>query len=151
MKGFSLVEVVLALGICSFALVGIMALFVSGLKTNRESEEMIQAANLVSVILNTRQAAPFKDIVNFPVPHTALTNTFVQLYGADSSVKYLGADGRLTDRDHALYRITCWAGTNYVTGPHLAQVYLMVSWPIGANSSNPSAGRYELTSYVRLQ
>ncbi|HEY8966749.1 MAG TPA: hypothetical protein VIM58_09910, partial [Candidatus Methylacidiphilales bacterium] len=57
-SAFSLVEVMIALAIGVFVLVGIMGLFTAGLQTNHQSEAEIQAANLASLILSSRRAAP---------------------------------------------------------------------------------------------
>ncbi len=49
-KGFSLIEVVLALAIAVFAIVPLIALLPAGMKNNQESEEISQAASLLNEI-----------------------------------------------------------------------------------------------------
>jgi len=146
-RAFSLVEVVLALGICAFVLIAMMGLFSTGLRTSRESEEQVQAANLASQILATRTAAPASDnnLANFAIPAASLTNAYTDIYGAAGTT--VGLDGRTNSA--AAYRITLRAGTNAVTGARLSQVYLMLSWPPQAAISN-AAGRYETLVYVPL-
>ena len=53
---FSLVEVALALAICSFAIIALLSLFTVGLHDSQESGEKIEAANLASLILSARRA-----------------------------------------------------------------------------------------------
>ncbi len=65
---FSLVEVVVALGIFTFALVAIIGLFVTGLNTNKESSDQIQAANFASLLISSRRALPTNVIANFALP-----------------------------------------------------------------------------------
>ncbi len=145
--GFSLVEVVLALGICAFVLVALIGLFSTGLRTGRESEEQVQAANLASQILTTRFAAPATDtnLNGFAIPLTALTNEYRDVFPASGAV--VGLDGRTNSTP--AYRLVCRAGTNAQTGPRLAQVYVMLSWPYQTSVTN-AAGRYEALTYVPL-
>ncbi len=147
LRAFSLVEVVLALGICAFVLVALIGLFSTGLRTGRESEEQVQAANLVSQILSTRIAAPTtsSNLTDFAIPPTALTNAYADVF--PSSGALVGLDGRTNGTP--AYRMICRAGTNAQTGPRLAQVYVMLTWPYQASLSN-AAGRYEAITYVPL-
>jgi len=146
-RAFSLVEVVLALGICAFVLVALIGLFSTGLRTGRESEEQVQAANLASQILATRIAAPTtsSNLSDFAIPLSSLTNSYADVFPSTGAL--VGLDGRTNSTP--AYRIICRAGTNAQTGPRLAQVYVMLSWPYQASITN-SAGRYEALTYVPL-
>lgn len=149
-RAFSLVEVVLALGICAFVLVAMLGLFSTGLRAGRESEEQVQAANLASQILATRLASPSSDAntPDFAIPAAALTNAYGPIYGSTGG--YVGLDGRNTpNAAGAAYRILAMAGTNSLTGPRTSQVYLSLSWPPQAALSN-SAGHYEVLTYIPL-
>lgn len=149
-RAFSLVEVVLALGICAFVLVALLGLFTAGLRAGRESEEQVQAANLASQIFSTRLAAPTSDTntPGFVIPASALTNAYGSLFG--SAGGFVGLDGRTKpSADGAAYRILAMAGTNALTGPRTSQVHLMLSWPAQASLSN-SAGHYETLTYIPL-
>lgn len=149
-RAFSLVEVVLALGICAFVLVAMLGLFSTGLRASRESEEQVQAANLASQILATRLASPSSDThtPDFAIPAAALTNAYGPVYG--SAGGYVGLDGRTKpNADSAAYRIVAMAGTNALTGSRTSQVYLLLSWPPQAALSN-SAGHYETLTYIPL-
>lgn len=143
-RAFSLVEVVLALGICAFVLVALLGLFSTGLRAGRESEEQVQAANLASQILATR-AATATNLTNFAIPTAALTKDYSDIYPSGGGT--VGLDGRTNGTP--AYRIVCRAGTNADTGPRLSQIYLMLSWPYQAAASN-AAGRYEVSTYVPL-
>lgn len=145
-RAFSLVEVVLALGICAFVLVALIGLFSTGLRTGRESEEQVQAANLASQILSTRLAAPTStNLANFAIPAAAMTGAYSNVFSSSDSL--VGLDGRTNSTP--AYRIICRAGTNAQTGPRLSQVYIMLSWPYQAPITN-AAGRYEVLTYVPL-
>jgi type II secretory pathway pseudopilin PulG len=149
-RAFSLVEVVLALGICAFVLVALLGLFTAGLRAGRESEEQVQAANLASQIFSTRLAAPTNDTrtPGFAISSAALTNAYGPVFG--NAGGFVGLDGKTKpSADGAAYRILASAGTNALTGPRTAQVYLMLSWPPQAALSN-SAGHYETLTYIPL-
>lgn len=149
---FSLVEVVMALGICSFALVAIMGLFTTGLQSSKDSEAQIQAANLVSMLIATRQASPTNDIANFAIPSARMTNAFTNAYGASGTIltNYLTSDGLTTSSASlALYQISCKVGTNAMW-PKVAQVYIKLSWPARMNPANAAAGTYETLTYIPL-
>ena len=145
---FSLLEVVVALAICVFVLVAVMGLFAAGVQTSHQSESEIQAANLASLILSTRRAAPLSaaKAAGVPaLPPAAMTNAF-----ADACRdRFVGLDGMLTDNArNAAYWVTCRAGTNALTGPHVAQVYLILSWPVQVNPSLAASHHYEITTCI---
>jgi len=151
-KAFSLVEVAMAVAICSFALIAILGLFFTGIKSTGESQQEIQAANLASTLISMRMASPTNDIAalpNFAIPTKSMTNLYASVYtGANN---YIGTDGQTTTVANAVYAISCLAGTNALTGSGTAQVYLMLSWPPQLNPTNMAAGRYELTTAIPLR
>jgi len=129
-RAFSLIEVVVSLGIISFALISIIGLFSVGLKTNKESSDQIDAANTASLLMATVRAMPTNCATNgFALPDlnqaTASTNLFYNLY-------YV-------------------VGTNTGTGSKLANVYLRLWWPLTAPmpTNNPAA-YYEVAGQVAL-
>jgi uncharacterized protein (TIGR02598 family) len=148
-RAFSLVEVVLALGLCTFVIVGLVGLLSVGIQSGKDSEDQIQAANMASLLISTRSAAPTNYITNFGIPVTAMTNSYGNAFTA--AVNYIANDGTLTNATYAAYQITCQAGTNSQTGSEAAQVYLMLSWPPQANVANGTARHYELLTYIPLQ
>jgi uncharacterized protein (TIGR02598 family) len=62
-RGFSLVEVTLAIGIASFCLISIFALLSSGLTANRDSSNQTIAADLATSLAADLRAAPPADSV----------------------------------------------------------------------------------------
>ena len=147
-RAFSLVEVVLALGISVFVLVIIMGLYSTGLRVNRESENQIQEANLASLIIAARRANP-TNASQLAIPASSLTNAYTNAFANGTQLtNYIGSDGLLTNAANAVYTVSCKAGTNTMTGPNLAQVYMMLSWPAQANPTNASSDHYEVTTYI---
>lgn len=92
-SGFSLIEVVLALGVIAFALVGIMGLFPVAMKSAQESQRETRAAQIARQI--------FDDLQSLPGTNTALvrgmsiTNVADRITGinlANGSTNILGYD-----------------------------------------------------------
>jgi len=145
--GFTLIEVMLALGIFSFALVAIFGLFFVGINTNKESSDQIAAANLASLLISTRRSVPTNTITNFALPPLNAP------YGTNgiylTNTEGVAIDGTLTGT--RAYNLCYQAGTNLATGAHLAQVHLLLWWPVTAPlPTNTPATRYELTTQVAL-
>lgn len=144
-SAFSLVEVVLALGICAFVLVALIGLFSSGLRAGRESEDQVQAANLASQIIALRMASPTNGPASAAIP--PLTSTLLAS-SPYTTTNYVGFDGLTTNSASAAYRMTCKVATNALTGSRVAQVYLALNWPV---QSTNNFGRYETVTYIALQ
>jgi type II secretory pathway pseudopilin PulG len=155
-RAFSLVEVVIAIGVFSFAVVAIMGLLMSGLRSNQVSEEEIQAAHLASLLVSVRESSPTNDTVistnlpHFAIPAAALTNAYTPLYSVTQPA-YVGLDGQTTTAAAAAYRLVCSAGTNLVTGPNMAQLYVLLSWPPQAAATNAATEHYELITQIPLR
>jgi uncharacterized protein (TIGR02598 family) len=145
---FTLVEVVVALGIFSFAIMAIVGLFMVGINTNKESSDQIQAANLASLIISTRRALPTNTIANFALPPLNVAYPSTGTYLTNGAG--VAADGT-TNQSTPAYNLYYQVGTNSINGAHLARVYLMLWWPTSAPMpANNPGGRYELSTEVAL-
>jgi type II secretory pathway pseudopilin PulG len=146
LPGFTLVEVVLALGIFTFAVVAIGGLFFAGIDANKGSSDEIQAANLASLLISTRRAITSGTIANFALP--PLTNAITT--GTGTYVMGVANDGTTTGTP--AYNLYYLVTTNTGIGSNVAQVYLLLWWPPASATpaSNPG-NRYELTTQVAMQ
>lgn len=146
---FSLAEVVIALGVCTFVLVALIGLFSNGWRSSRDSEDQIQAANFASRFLCVSSAASTGSANPGGLSLARLTQPYGSAFS--SSNAFLDSAGVLSTNmpADASYRITCLSGTNATTGPSVSQVYLKLSWPPQASLTN-EAGRYEVVTYVSL-
>ena len=129
-RAFSLVEVILALSIAAFALVAMVALLPTGLRTSKDSLDETMALNILSQIIAERQAMPLTNATSiYHLPVLSLTMTPVtNVFGVLDESKYSGQPAS------SRFRVTCWfvppaTGT---FGPYLG--YFKVSWP-GADAS----------------
>jgi type II secretory pathway pseudopilin PulG len=82
-RAFSLVEVVLALGVISFAIVAILGVFPIGLSTSRSAQDETRAPQIAQTIFASLEGQPFSAVS-------------IKLYGAD------GAQSGTLDVDLAL-------------------------------------------------
>jgi Tfp pilus assembly protein PilV len=148
---FSLVEVVIALGIISFALVAIVGLFGFGLQTNKGSSEQIQAADVASLIVATARVTPTNLPPNFALPFTSpgLNQSMVSNTTSATPV-YVGLDGMSTNQANATYNLRYVAGTN-ATAPNVAYLYLLLWWPPAAKAPSTNSGNYyQLSTEIAL-
>lgn len=151
LPAFTLVEVVLALGIFTFAVVAIGGLFFVGIDANKGSSDEIQAANLASLLISTRRAVTTGTataFANFALPPLS---TAIAASGSGTYVMGVANDGTTTGTPayNLYYRVTTNAAT---TGTNVAQVYLLLWWPTALiTPSNNPGNRYELTTQVALQ
>lgn len=153
-KGFSLVEIVIALGVLSFVMVGILGLFTLAIRTGDVSEETTSAANLMTLLLNQRRvnpvnggANPTNSFANFSLPalDTSKSN-FNPATGALTTPIYVGKDGFLvSSADAATYGVLY----NIVSNSRSADVFVMLYWPAQA-SPDKAMGHYETVTRIEL-
>ncbi len=143
-RAFSLVEVVLALGVLSFAVLIMLALLPMGLKTNRDTQEESMAVNIVgamvadwkAVALTTNQSLIF-DLPPL-APSMALTNTL----GISES-------GQSTNLSAAMYRVSYHVTPPVPTNSFMPYyVDFTVLWP--AQSTN-AVGKIEFIAALPSQ
>jgi type II secretory pathway pseudopilin PulG len=150
-NSFSLIEVVLALAIVSFAIIAILGLFSAGLKANKESYDQIQEANIASLLIATRRSAPDNTLSNFSsfgLPN--LDQNYI------TGTNRVGIDGMIASDTNSsitntVFNVAYGVGTNSVTGPKVANIYILV-WPSGAaapQTNNPGS-YYEIYTQVAL-
>ena len=128
-RGFSLVEVVLALGIAAFALLVIVGLLPVGLQMAGESEDESRAVNILSSVTADRRVGAFGEpSKKFSFP--SLTNV------SREGSFFVREDGSLAaDVATARYRVS------YIVTPPPAgsltpyQVLLRVGWPAAQTNS----------------
>ncbi len=158
--GFTLVEVVLALGVFVVAGFALVSLLAEGFQSGNDSKQQLQAATIAELICSTRRAAPNSDLTttqpNFPLPSLATAAASGNINNF-SSPTYLTWDGTATNQPNArfglLYSIS--APTTYVptNSPAAATIYLYLYWPgqmSPANATNASTSHYELTTSIAL-
>lgn len=122
--GFSLVEVVLALGIASFALIALIGMLPIGMASNRDADRETQAVAVLSTLIT--------DLKNSP------TNQATSILGLDphplastgATVLYFGENEKLTtDPNEALCKLQIRRNPSTNTGISFTA---QASWPAQA-------------------
>jgi len=150
-RAFSLVEVVIALGVVTFCLIALMGLLSVGAQASHDSSEVVQAATMASYMISEIRAAPTNVLNATPTfPILPLTNATP----LTNSVVYVAPDCTLltgAQTNQAGYRLTYSSTLN---ANNTASLYLCLSWPSAVNPTvNPGEvkGRYELFTVLPLQ
>lgn len=134
-SAFSLVEVVVALGIVSFALLAIIALLPLGIQSTKDSLDETGAVNVLSAVIADRQAAGFgtnSTIYSLPL----LTNTMSL---ATNSFLVKDDNTATTILSQARYRVDYTIippsknASTPLNDPFL--IHFKVSWPPSTNAA----------------
>jgi len=141
-SGFSLIEVVFALGLFSFCIVALLGLFSEGITENRESLEDIQASNIAALLLAQRRAAPTGTNSTLPFPLPVLN---IPTNNSNAPV-YLTDSGAVTQLNEASWRLTYAIQTNAYG---ISQVALSLTAPAMLDISKART-RYDVLTYVLL-
>jgi len=148
---FSLIEILLSLGIMSFALLSVMGLLTLGLKTNKESSDQIAAAHLASLLVSMRRAQPNNTagaMEDFPIP--SLTNGTTTICSNAQPI-VVGIGGSTNTSGLAANEIY---NLQYVIYPgsatNVVNLHLVLWWPIQLQSPpiKNSGGYYEIATQI---
>lgn len=152
---FSLIEVVIALGIISFCLIAILGLFSAGLKKARESDDEIRAANLLSSLVCRMRSAPHLDLTSYGFPLGVLTNASggVLFNRSVTNPVYVRGDGTLaptareamTSGGYAMAADATYNTTNRIT-----RLNITLWWPAAASYTNMQ-GKCSIATFVNTE
>ena len=137
--GFSLIEVVLALGITSFTIISIIGLLSFGLQNSRESAEDTNLALITQTTTSLLRSQPFTNILNSATFATNNTNAnyFFDVTG-DLTRDATGAPATVPNAD-SLFACTLARRTPPLATPGTTNfIYLQYrfTWPLSAPATN---------------
>ena len=141
-RAFSLVEVVIALGVCTFVLFPMMSLLSNGLRLENDSRQQMQAADLATLLVTERRDAPTNTL------SSAILPSLSQACPATAVTAWVNFAGSTTSQAQAAFQLSYQVGTNS-TNPTVGMIHLLFTWPPGANPST-APGRYEMTTQVLM-
>ena len=157
---FSLVELVLAIAVISISLLVVIGLLGEGLSNNHDSSSRLQAADIASLLISARRAAPTNsNLANFALPPLGGTNAAYQdVVNATTNYTKVQTDGTAVTSvspSQVVYNLRCIV-TPSGSQNNIANVDLVLWWPatLAATNStlpvnNPS-GYYELMTQIVL-
>lgn len=125
--GFSLVEVVLAIGVLSFAVIALMGLFSVGMTTDRRSTETTLVASMASQVMSDLRW--HHQMTNPVLPTRYQFDAYGQLCGAGVNPVYecaVSVTNGCTDFDTGVLSVMPELSMN------LQKVILSFTWPAGS-------------------
>ena len=147
-RGFSLVEVLVALGLCSFVLVALLGLVLAGLRQDRDSQDTMGAMLAANRIMEGYRAvgATKNKVPNFPLPSDLTTASA----NDPSSPLYIDNRGSLTgDAARAAFGLVYKLLPSSPTPVTSSRVYLYLYWPASAPATS-ARGHYEVVGTISL-
>jgi uncharacterized protein (TIGR02598 family) len=141
--GFSLVEVVVAIGIVAFGMLAVVGLLPTGLKIARNSAEQAQAANLVAALAESVRGASTTNGTNY-VYAFAEESRFYDIGGSATTLQIsnLTLEGRVDDAAGRLVAaVTITPPPNAATN---GRAVISVAWPAVAGPAwNSASGTWD--------
>lgn len=141
--GFSLVEVVIALGILAFTITALIGMLVVGMNTDRESIEELQATHILQTMISERRANPSLDDQKLLLPR--LDKAAARDSSDPVSLDEIGrtASPGGFGKFGLVYRVTPDLETKS------AGVYCAIFWP-GRATPTTAQGRVEMATRIAL-
>ena len=141
---FSLIEVVIALGIFSFAIVGIFALIPVSMNSVRSVSNEIRANEIAQTLFGIWEIAPSEMRTNTTdaIPISGMTSTnsggvISFCIGNTNQEVYIDDNGYLiSDTNAAIIKLQYNVLTNYYAN-NISRVELRFSWPVNAATNSP--------------
>lgn len=134
--GFSLVEVAIAMGIISFALVALLGLLSVGVRAGKDSHDDTMAAEISRVAFSEWKSGTN----NFSMGDSTMTNYYTydakRLSGAGSSAYF---ECLILNTTHSINL------PGLTNGANVRRIRLELSWPVGAAASNRDRQIFETT------
>jgi Tfp pilus assembly protein PilV len=154
-RAFSLVEVVLALGVIAIVITTILGLLPVALRTGHSAQDETRGAEIAQTIFGSLVAqAPsqFNTGIQLPLPGNTTLSPAIDLTGSSSPTTptlYAGNDGQLMQSQSAdaAYAITIFTRNSppgFDSGAN--QVTVRLAWPANA----PTAANQTIRDFVRI-
>jgi Tfp pilus assembly protein PilV len=157
-RSFSLLEVVIALGVITVGIVGILAVFPTALQTGHSAQDETRAAHVAQSVFGSLVAGASSQFSNvqlplYPSPSPAPTPLSINLTTGSGTTPavtlYADNDGNLVaNSTNAAYAILIYTNNTVpgFTDPTSAnQVTVRVAWPASAPAANQT-----FRDYVRI-
>lgn len=144
LKAFSLIEVVLALGICSFCLTVLIGLLPIGLNSIKSTQMQDSAAQcLARISASVTEAIPDGSTPpNYSVPDVYTNLTWTQGGAAATNDFHMTADGNLTNATSSSVRLVSHVVINPpTTALDSGKAMISVAWPAAA-TWNTTSGKW---------
>jgi uncharacterized protein (TIGR02598 family) len=149
-RSFSLLEVVIALGVITVGIVGILAVFPTALQTGHSAQDETRAAHIAQSVFGSLVAEGRTGTGNLNTAATIPpTTTSVNLTSSSQYTTCANNDGQLINcTSDATYAITIFTNNTppgFTSSGDANQVTVRVAWPASAPAANQT-----FRDYVRI-
>jgi prepilin-type N-terminal cleavage/methylation domain-containing protein len=154
--GFNLIEVSLAIAICSIGLIALMGLLPTGTEASRRAADDTLVTSLASDILHWRRISPYTNSTYLPFGspplHTRPGTNFVTQFDAmgNFSVDEFGNTNPFFGGNYFLATYQVMDNPQFPGNLDCARVVLTMEWPANAPAAN-RAKRIFVSDYARWQ
>jgi len=147
---FSLIEVVIALGVVTVGIVGILAVFPTALQTGHSAQDETRAAHIAQSVFGSLVAQASSQFSNVQIPLSAGVSPSINLRGLPTTVTvYSDNDGNLipnsTNAAYAIFIYTNNSVPGFTDVGTANLVTVRVAWPANAPSASQT-----FRDYVRI-
>jgi uncharacterized protein (TIGR02598 family) len=148
-RSFSLLEVVIALGVITVGVVGVLAVFPTALQTGHSAQDETRAAHIAQSVFGSLVAGATSQFNNAGLPPTPVSIDLTASSSPTSPTLYADNDGNLIPNStNAAYAIFVYTNNSVpgFTDPGTANlVTVRVAWPANAPAANQT-----FRDYVRI-
>ena len=148
-RSFSLLEVVIALGVITVGIVGILAVFPTALQTGHSAQDETRAAHIAQSVFGSLVAGATSRFNAVPLPPTPLPIDLTASSSPTSPTLYADNDGNLipnsTNSAYAIFIFTNNAVPGFTDPASANLVTVRVAWPANAPAANQT-----FRDYVRI-
>jgi len=146
---FSLLEVVIALGVIAVGIVGVLAVFPTALQTGHSAQDETRAAHIAQSVFGSLVAGATSRFNAVPLPPTPLSIALTASSSPTSPTLYADNDGNLipnsTNSAYAIFIYTNNAVPGFTDPASANLVSVRVAWPANAPPANQT-----FRDYVRI-
>lgn len=129
-RGFSLIEVAIAVGIAVFCIIALLGLLPVSLNSVRDASEQTHVTNLARALQSDLTAAQGAASPNYELVLTNLST---------GTTMFLSEDGGSTSQDRARYRVWLRMSRDSSVNPRAPYTGIIrISWPAGAEIKSAS-------------
>jgi uncharacterized protein (TIGR02598 family) len=154
-RGFSLIEVVIALGVITVGFVAVLAVFPTSLQTGHSAQDETRSAHIAQSIFGSLVAQAPSQFNNVQLPlSNGVTQIDLRTTLSPAVTLYADNDGKLINSPtNATYAVPIYTNTSVpgFTDPASAnQVTVRVLWPAIPNQGPTPAPNQTFRDYVRI-
>ncbi len=150
---FSLLEVVIALGVIAVGIVGVLAVFPTALQTGHSAQDETRAAHIAPSVFGSLVAQAPSQFTNVQIPLSAGVSPSINLTAGSGTTPavtvYADNDGNLipnsTNAAYAIFIYTNNAVPGFTDPASANLVTVRVAWPANAPAANQT-----FRDYVRI-